>query len=80
MPEIDLRGKVCPDPTIEVYESLKRLPVSETLRVISDYPPARQTIPRIAQKFNCTCDIRDTTGGQFLLVIEHEAVAGALSS
>ncbi len=79
MPELDIRGKVCPDPTMEVYKALERLPVGESLTVISDYPPARQTIPPIAQRFNCSCEIRDTTGGQFLILIAHVAVAGVVS-
>ena len=80
MPELDIRGKVCPDPTMEVYKALERLSVGESLTVISDYPPARQTIPPIAQQFQCPCDIRETSSGQFLILIAHNPVAGAVSS
>ena len=65
---------------LEVYKALERLSVGESLTVISDYPPARQTIPPIAQQFQCTCDIRETSSGQFLILIAHNPVAGAVSS
>ena len=79
MPELDIRGKVCPDPTMEVYEALKHLLIGESLTVVSDYPPARQTIPQIAQQFQCTCEIRNTPESHFLILIEHMAVASAIS-
>jgi TusA-related sulfurtransferase len=75
--ELDLRGKVCPDPTAEVYTALGRLPADETLAVFSDYPPARQTIPAIARQFHRPCEVRDTADGTFTIVIQQPAPAGA---
>lgn len=79
MPELDIRGKVCPDPTMEVFEALSHLAPGESLTVISDYPPARQTVPPIAQRFNCSWEIREQSGGEFLIVIEQTQVAEAVS-
>jgi TusA-related sulfurtransferase len=79
MPELDIRGKVCPDPTIETYQALSRLPPEETLTVICDYPPARQTIPPIAQRFNRACEIREEGDGQFLILIAQVPVEEAVS-
>ena len=77
MAELDIRGKVCPDPTTEVFTALARLPADETLAVLSDYPPARQTIAAIAQQFHRSCEVRLLGDGAFTMVIQTPAGAGA---
>lgn len=73
MPELDLRGKVCPNPTVEVFEALKVLPQGEALIVISDYAPARSTIPAIADQFNCSCEMQENGNHEYSLIIRHTA-------
>lgn len=46
---LDLRGKVCPYPTLEPALALKVMNTGEVLEVITDYYPARQTIPELMQ-------------------------------
>ena len=77
MIELDIRGKVCPAPTSEVYTALGRLPAGETLEVVSDYPPARQTVPALARQFDCPAEIREEGGRQFRIVIQKPATSPA---
>jgi TusA-related sulfurtransferase len=43
--QLDLRGVTCPDTTAETLRVLGQLAVGEVLEVVSDYYPARTTIP-----------------------------------
>ena len=57
--ELDPRGSVCPDPLGDTLAALKKLPVGGKLDVISDYLPARQTIPRLIEQRGCCWQITD---------------------
>lgn len=48
--QLDLRGVTCPTNTIEVVRRLDALPPGGVLEVMSDYPPARSTIPYHCEK------------------------------
>jgi TusA-related sulfurtransferase len=76
MIELDIRGKVCPAATTDVYAALVRLPPDETLVVISDYPPARQTVPELARQFTRPAEVQEEEGDRFRIVIR-EPVAAA---
>jgi len=47
---LDLRGQRCPATTDETVKALKQLPAGEVLEVVSDYYPARSTIPYHCEK------------------------------
>lgn len=70
MIRLDLRGKVCPYPTTEVYRTIQSLPPGERIEVVSDYVPARFTVPALVTDLNCTCELRDGENGLFTIVIE----------
>ena len=43
---IDVRGEICPYPTIRIKETLKKLTPGQVLEVLTDYEPAvRITVP-----------------------------------
>jgi TusA-related sulfurtransferase len=56
---LDLRGKVCPYPTLEPSLALKEMTTGEVLEVITDYYPARQTIPELMQDLGYTYKLVD---------------------
>jgi TusA-related sulfurtransferase len=56
---LDLRGKVCPDATLEPSLALKEMAAGEVLEVILDYYPARQTIPQLMQDLGYTYELLD---------------------
>ncbi len=67
--ELDLRGSVCPGPTGDTLAALKKLPSGGKLVVISDYLPARQTIPRLVEQRGCSWQIAEDDGKNFRLEI-----------
>ena len=68
--ELDLRGSVCPGPTGDTLAALKELPPGGKLAVISDYLPARQTIPRLVEQRQCSWQITEDDGKTFRMEIE----------
>jgi tRNA 2-thiouridine synthesizing protein A len=50
MKKLDVRGEICPYPMMKASDELKRLPVGETLEVLTDHAPALSTIPWEAAK------------------------------
>jgi tRNA 2-thiouridine synthesizing protein A len=56
---LDLRGKVCPYPTLEPRMALNEMAEGEVLEVITDYYPARQTIPKLMQDLGNSYEVFD---------------------
>jgi TusA-related sulfurtransferase len=67
--ELDVRGSVCPGPTGDTLAALKELPAGGKLVVITDYLPARQTIPRLVEQRGCSWQITEDDGETFRLEI-----------
>jgi TusA-related sulfurtransferase len=67
--EMDLRGSVCPGPTGDTLAALKKLPSGSKLAVITDYLPARQTIPRLLEQRGCSWQITEDDGKTFRIEI-----------
>jgi TusA-related sulfurtransferase len=67
--ELDLRGSVCPGPTEDTLAALKKLPSGGKLAVITDYLPARQTIPRLVEQRGCSWQITQDDGKTFRMEI-----------
>lgn len=69
---LDLRGQVCPGPTVDTLEALKALRVDEALVVISDYLPARQTIPLLVEQRGFSWRMTEDDGTTFRIEISKE--------
>lgn len=67
--ELDLRGSVCPGPTGDTLAALKKLPPGGRLVVLTDYLPARQTIPRLVEERGCSWEIVEDNGETFRMEI-----------
>ena len=67
--QLDLRGLVCPGPTVATLAALKRLSPGRSLIVTTGYPPARQTIPRLVEERGYTCVFIWDDGRTFRLEI-----------
>jgi TusA-related sulfurtransferase len=67
--ELDLRGSICPGPTADTLAALKKLPAGGKLVVISDYLPARQTIPNLVEQRGCSWQITQDDGTTFRMEI-----------
>ena len=67
---LDLIGKVCPYPTVKTNGTLKKMAAGEVLEVITDYYPARQTIPNIMQELGYPCKLVDGDKSVFRFIIQ----------
>jgi tRNA 2-thiouridine synthesizing protein A len=66
---LDLRGKVCPYPTLEPVLALNEMAAGEVLEVITDFYPARQTIPQLMQDFGYEYQLLDGEKPDFRFLI-----------
>src|SRR5438445_3778155 len=60
---LDLRGQTCPTTTDETLRVLEQLAVGDVLEVVSDYYPARSTIPYHCDKRGYRYHFGDDPGG-----------------
>jgi TusA-related sulfurtransferase len=67
--ELNLRGVDRGGPTGDTLAALKRLSPESKLAVITDYLPARQTIPRLVEQRGCTWQITEDDGKTFRIEI-----------
>ena len=67
---LDLRGKVCPYPTLEPYLALTEMAVGEVLEVIIDFYQARQTIPQLMRELGYSYEIVDGDKSVFRFLIQ----------
>ena len=68
--QLDLRGKVCPYSTVKTNGTLKKIAPGEVLEVITDYYPARQTIPNIMGELGYPCKLVDGDKPVFRFIIQ----------
>lgn len=69
---LDLRGKVCPYPTLDTRLILKEMAAGEVLEVVTDYYPARQTIRVLMEDLGYPCELVDGDKLVFRFLIRKE--------
>lgn len=47
--EVDLRGEVCPETSIQTKQALARIKGGEAIKLLVDYAPAVESIHRLAR-------------------------------
>ena len=67
---LDVRGQVCPGPTVDTRLTLKAMAPGELLEVVTDYYPARQTIPALMRELGYPCELVDGDKEVFRFIIE----------
>ena len=67
---LDLRGEICPGPTVDTRLTLKEMAIGEVLEVTTDYYPARQTIPALMNELGYPCELVDGDKAVFRFLIE----------
>jgi TusA-related sulfurtransferase len=67
---LDLRGQVCPGPTVDTRLTLKEMNPGQVLEVTTDYYPARQTIPALMRDLGYPYELIDGDQPVFRFVIE----------
>ena len=69
---LDLRGKVCPYPTLDTRLTLKEMAAGEVLEVVTDYYPARQTLQALMDELGYPCELVDGDKPVFRFLIWKE--------
>ncbi len=70
--QVDVRGKVCPYPTMEVQRALDEMQPGETLEVIADFMPGRGTIPFLCWRLGFPWELIDDGDGQYRVLINKD--------
>ena len=66
---LNLIGKVCPYPTVDTRLTLQEMAPGEILEVVTDYYPARQTIPDLMKELGYPCHLLDASAPVFRFII-----------
>ncbi len=67
---LDVRGEICPYPMMRTVSALKKLSSDEsTLEVVTDHPPALETIPTQAARLGFRTDIEETGASEWRITI-----------
>ena len=67
---LDVRGQVCPGPTVDTTLTLREMNAGEVLEVVTDYYPAKQTIPALMSELGYPCELVDGDKEVFRFLIE----------
>jgi TusA-related sulfurtransferase len=68
--KIDITGVVCPFCVLTVKSAMDQVSAGDTVRVISDHPPAaKDSIPAFAEMNGWKCSIEETGPGLWELTI-----------
>ena len=68
--KLDVRGEICPYPMMRTVSALKKLSMDEsTLEVVTDHPPALETIPTQAARLGFRTDIEETGASEWRIMI-----------
>ena len=61
---------MCPGPTVDTRLTLKEMQPGEVLEVVTDYYPAKQTIPSLMRELGYRCELVDGDQQVFRFIIE----------
>ncbi len=67
---LDVRGQVCPGPTVDTTLALRAMNPGDVLEVVTDYYPAKQTIPALMNELGYPCELLDGDQPVFRFIIE----------
>ena len=67
---VDVRGEICPYPMLKAMKAMRNLPPEETtVEVLTDHPPALNTIPPQAQRLGFLADIQPAGTGEWRIIL-----------
>ena len=67
---LDVRGEICPYPMLKAMEALPKLAPGEALEVLTDHPPALQTIPAYTSRLGYRSRIQEVASGVWKVIVE----------
>ena len=67
--KLDVRGEICPYPQVKTVAALKKLAPSDQLEVLTDHPPALETVPAQAARLGYVADIEEVGTAEWRIVL-----------
>ena len=67
--QLDVRGEICPYPQVKTVAALKKLAPSDHLEVLTDHPPALETVPAQAARLGYTAAIEEVGNAEWCIVL-----------
>ncbi len=68
--KLDVRGEICPYPMMRTVSALKKLSGDEkVLEVVTDHPPALETIPTQAARLGFRTEVEETGASEWRITI-----------
>jgi TusA-related sulfurtransferase len=67
--KLDVRGEICPYPQVKTIAALKKLAPSEQLEVLTDHPPALETVPAQAARLGYVAEIAAVGTAEWCIVL-----------
>jgi len=67
--KLDVRGEICPYPQVKTIAALKKLPVGGQLEVLTDHPPALETVPAQAARLGYMAEIEAVGTAEWCIVL-----------
>ena len=67
---LDVRGEICPYPMMQTAQALKALaPHEHELEVLTDHPPALDTIPAQAERLGFSASIEEAGASEWRVTL-----------
>jgi tRNA 2-thiouridine synthesizing protein A len=70
--KLDVRGEICPYPQVKTVAALKKLAPSDQLEVLTDHPPALETVPTQAARLGYMADITEVGPAEWCIVLRKD--------
>jgi tRNA 2-thiouridine synthesizing protein A len=67
--KLDVRGEICPYPQVKTVAALKKLAPSDQLEVLTDHPPALETVPVQAARLGYVAEIDEVGTAAWCIVL-----------
>jgi tRNA 2-thiouridine synthesizing protein A len=67
--KLDVRGEICPYPQVKTVAALKKLAPSDQLEVLTDHPPALETVPAQAARLGYAADVTEVGPAEWRIVL-----------
>jgi TusA-related sulfurtransferase len=70
--KLDVRGEICPYPQVKTVAALKKLAPSEQLEVLTDHPPALETVPAQAARLGYVAEIEEVGTAEWRILLRKD--------